>query len=84
MIQKIKTPSNNSNSHNVDYHSTGKVAMTAPKVLDEYFDDDGNKIYVLAGDKTQLADRYNQLWNPTKTPVQWGAKDKNPDGRVIY
>jgi len=81
MITKIVSASNNTNSHNVDYQSSGKKAMTAPKILEEYIDDDGNKNYVLAGNKTQLADAYNQLWNPTKTPVQWNNRGINPDGR---
>lgn len=76
MINKIITPSNNSNSHNIDFRSSGKEAKTAPAILDTFMDDEGKENYVLEGGKTTLADRYNQIWMPIKSAVQWNAKLK--------
>ena len=83
MIKKIITNAG-SNSHNIDYRSSGKEAKTKPAILDIFMDDEGKENYVLAGGKTTLADRYNQLWNPIKSEVQWKATGTNPDTRKAW
>jgi len=81
MITKVTSISNNSNSNNVDYKSTGRPAMTAPKILDKYMDDEGNEVYVLPDNRTQLAMAYNALWNPVRGVINPKGRGENPDSR---
>ena len=81
MIQKIKTPSNNSNSHNVDYHSTGKVARVMPTITDSFMQDDGETMLILSNGSQSLEKDYNRIWGTTKGIVNWKGRGENPDGR---
>ena len=81
MIQKIKTPSNNSNSHNVDYHSTGKVARVMPTITDSFMQDDGETMLILSNGSQSLEKDYNRIWGTTKGKIDWNGRGKNPDSR---
>ena len=58
---------------NVIFHPTVKTFLP-PVILDQYVDDDGELNYVLTGNRTTLASRYNALWLPTKSAVNWKGK----------
>lgn len=64
-------------SPDVKYH-------TAPKVVDSFIDDEGEKVLVLANGNTTLESRYNALWNPLKGKVKpEHYKGENPDRTKI-
>jgi hypothetical protein len=81
MIQKIISASNNNNSHNVDYHSTGKVARVQPTITERFMQDDGETMLILSNGSQSLEKDYNRIWGTTKTAVNWKGKGINPDTR---
>jgi hypothetical protein len=81
MIQKIISASNNNNSHNVDYHSTGKVARVQPKIEDSFMQDDGETMLILSNGSQSLEKDYNRIWGTTKGIINWKGRGENPDGR---
>ena len=81
MINKLITPSNNSNSHNVDYHSTGKVARVQPTIDDSFMQDDGETMLILSNGTQSLEKDYNRIWGTTKGIVNWKGRGVNPDTR---
>lgn len=81
MIQKLITPSNNNNSHNVDYHSTGKVARVIPTITDSFMQDDGETMLILSNGSQSLEKDYNRIWGTTKGEIDWNGRGKNPDSR---
>ena len=84
MITKIVTPSNNSNSHNVDYKSTGKVARVQPNIIDSFMQDDGETMLILSNGTQSLEKDYNRIWGTTKGQVNWSARGENPDKRKLW
>ena len=83
MIKKIITPSNNSNSNNVDYRSTGKIANKQPLILESFVDDDGEINFILDNGRTTLEKNYQKMWEIPKGKIDWKAKGNNPDTRRI-
>lgn len=84
MITKVITPSNNNNSHNVDYKSTGKVARVQPNIIDSFMQDDGETMLILSNGTQSLEKDYNRIWGSgVKGIVNWKAKGTNPDTRKI-
>lgn len=81
MITKIVSPSNNTNSHNVDYQSSGKKAMTAPKIVESYLTDEGEIMHILDNGRETLDVAYMAIWGKAKGQINWKAKGENPDGR---
>lgn len=63
---------------NLNFHANVKTYLP-PAILDQYVDDDGELNYILAGNRTSLASRYNSLWNPVKSQVNWKGKGDNPN-----
>lgn len=45
-----------------------------PVIVDQFCDDDGELVYVLANGNTSLAKLYNNLWNPTKGIINMQSK----------
>ena len=78
MIRKVITSGNSGNSCNVDY-KTDKKAMVKPTILDTFMDDNGEDVYILSNERTQLARLYNAFWNPPKSTINWKTKGENPD-----
>ena len=81
MITKIISPSNNTNSHNVDFQSSGKVAIVKPTIEDSFMQDNGEIMLVLSNGRQSLEKDYNRIWGTTKGVVNWKGKGINPDGR---
>ena len=63
--------------------TTSKKAHSAPLVIGEHLNDDLEKMYVLDNGNQILADKYNSIWNPPKSQVNWKAKAANPDRTKI-
>jgi hypothetical protein len=84
MIQKLITASNNNNSHNVDYHSTGKVARVMPTITDSFMQDDGETMLILSNGSQSLEKDYNRIWGTKKGVVNWAGRDENPDKRNLW
>jgi hypothetical protein len=82
MINKLITPSNNGNSHNVDYQSTGKVARVQPTITEKFMQDDGETMLILSNGSQSLEKDYNRIWGSgIKGVVNWKGRGENPDGR---
>lgn len=65
-------------------HTTWVVKVptyTPPIIVDEFRDDNDELNYVLANGNTTLAVRYNSLWNPKPSPVQWQSKGTAIQGK---
>ncbi len=68
---------------NVNYHATCKM-YTAPKVIDSFINDEGEKELVLENGNTTLESRYNDLWHPVKSKIKAEHyKGENPDRRNL-
>ena len=68
---------------NTTFHPECKC-YTAPKVLESFIDDNGDKVLVLANGNTTLETRYNSLWNPLKGKVKnEHYKGLNPDRKSL-
>lgn len=65
-----------------NFHATVPT-YTKPKVIDKYMDDEGEEVYVLDNNRTSLASKYNQLWNPIRSEINWKSKGENPDKTKI-
>ena len=62
---------------------TSKPAYTPPLIEHEFVDDNGELNYALKNGNTTLADKYNAIWHPTRSKVNWKAKAPNPDRTKI-
>jgi len=88
MITKVITPSNNSNSHNSDFHAQGRKVFTAPSIVESFINDDGEIVHVLVNGNTQTDVLYMKMWGKPKGIIINDKKHKgdNPNSRnlVIY
>lgn len=50
-----------------------------PVIIDQFVDDSDELQFILANGNTIPANRYNSVWKPAKTAIQWAAKGSNPD-----
>ena len=68
---------------NITFHADTKM-YTAPKVIDSFMDDNGDKVLVLENGNTTLETRYNSLWHPCRGIVKpENYKGENPDRRNL-
>jgi hypothetical protein len=58
---------------NLNFHAQVKSYLP-PKIVDEITMDDGERHYVLENGHTSLVSRYNSLWKPKPTEINWKAK----------
>lgn len=63
---------------NTTYHAQVRTWKT-PTIKDEFVNDDGVLTYVLESGATVAADRFNNLWHPVKSQVNWSAKGNRID-----
>lgn len=57
----------------VNFHASVPT-YKPPVIVDQFCDDDGELVYVLANGNTSLAKLYNNLWNPTKGIINMQSK----------
>jgi len=84
MITKVITPSNNSNSHNSDFHAQGRKVFTAPKILESYIADNGEVTHILDNQREQSDISYMAMWGKPKGIILGkGVKGDNPNQRKL-
>ena len=72
-------------NHNgvLDFHASVK-AYRAPVIVSEFNDEvNGEKMYLLESGNTISAKKYNDMWKPAKSKINWKAKGANPDTTKI-
>jgi len=84
MITKVITPSNNSNSHNLDFQSQGRKVYVAPKIIESYIADNGEIMHILDNKREQSDISYMAMWGKPKGIIlDKGVKGDNPNQRKL-
>lgn len=56
----------------------------APKVLEQYMNDEGDIIYVLDNGRESKQILYDAMWKKPKGTINWKSKGINPNHRNVF